>query len=321
MIIPLIDKFENLYYQLDEAKIKFSKGHYSYLSQLNNQQQDDLVFVLHYLMSVGKHNINSFNRHRNEIEKLLLWLFNSQYLLVDLNQERFKEYFSFIASPPETWQSQSQFRRFIFKDGIYQANVQWRPCTDSPISYESRASTFTVINAFSNKLSQSNVINNNPVKSIRKSDPILNQLTKLSQSSGDISISKNALTDYYEKIKNNIHHTRDCFIFYLVRHKNIPLQSLSRNNNNQSKPLFSHLSANFKVITYFTNGKHYSTELCTFGQTLAKQYANLRGYSNQNDFEVALFHKNKGTGAYEVRQLRRIIKKLEHTLLTGCNYE
>jgi hypothetical protein len=312
MIKPLIDTFCQLPYQIDYAQNQFKTAHYLHLRCLSADQHYDLCQVLRYLHTVGLKNNNSFNRYRNEVEKLVLWLwYQKSQTLTYINEAVLKEYMVFIQCPPTEWCSQSRVSRFSDTDDIRTYNPLWRPFTQSSHSYESRASVFTVLNHFCNYLIDKKIINTNPVKLLRKTDPILT--SKIKPQTKPETPSSEKLLAAFSQWHDDIHRMRDLMLFYFVRYKHIQLQAFTLQNDGFI-PLYCHLNIAEKVFYYYHQGQLKPVHLCPFGYKIAMQYVTLRG--NIQNHVAPLLHKKRGDGAYEVRQLRRMLKSIENELNT-----
>lgn len=310
MIKPLIDTFCRLPYQLDYAQTHFNSGHYQHLNQLSALQLNDLVFVLRYLLSVGLKSENSFNRYRNEIEKLVLWLwFHKDKTLTHIDEAVLKEYLQFLQAPPSSWQSAKRATRFKEVNNLRVYNQLWRPLIGHTQNYESRASLYTVLNHFCSQLVEHNLIVLNPIKKLRKCDAILNQNTKPKQKRTSHTLS--FISQLFKESSNNIHRTRDLLLYYFVKNKHIPLTALSAQDG-EFEPLLAHLDISNDLFYYYQNGELTQLNLCHVGASIAHKYIQLRGVTV--DENAPLFHKQRGHGAFEVRQLRRMISAIDNEI-------
>ncbi|WP_171043691.1 hypothetical protein [Pseudoalteromonas spongiae] len=307
MIKPLFDTFAQLPYQIDYAQHHFNVGNYTHLSRLTQAQLDDLTFCLKYLQKVGIKSENSFNRFRNEIEKLLLWLwFKHNCGLASINKELLTTYTVFCQSPDATWCTLQHNARFKLRNGERHVNENWRPFKSAVMSYESRASMFTVLNHFCDALTQAAIIKDNPIKTLRKNDVILNKKNKPVTRSK--AIDESMLRDAFARYKNDIHKMRNLFLLYLVKKAQLPLQAFSQQNAG-SAPLLAHLDLTEQVLYVFDNNQLTPHRLCEIGLQIATCYKQLRGSALTQD--APLLHRERGNGSYEVRQLRRLITAME----------
>lgn len=314
MIKPIIDTFCQLPYQIDYAHSHFQSEHYHHLSKINNSQYNDLMIVLRYLLSVGLQNTNSYNRYRNEVEKLVLWLWHQQnQTLTYIDEALLKEYLHFLQSPPQHWQSTRKAARFKLVENVRVYNPHWRPFTKATTGYESRASTYTILNHFCNHLYDIKIIQANPIKALRKRDSVLNNTIKPSSKVNEVS--HQCISSKFAKWQNDIHRVRDLLLYYFVKHKNVMLQSFSLQGDG-FYPQLAHLDISNEIFYFYQNGQLQSLTLCPLGLKMAKQYILLRG--SQTCESTPLLHKQRGEGCYEVRQLRRMITAVEIELNTDA---
>lgn len=314
MIKPIIDTFCQLPYQIDYAQSHFQNKNYHHLSKISDEQYNDLMIVLRYLLSVGLQNTNSYNRYRNEVEKLVLWLWYQQnQTLAHIDEALLKEYLHFLQSPPEGWQTTRKATRFKLVENVRVYNPHWRPFIKATKCYESRASTYTILNHFCNHLCDTKIIQANPVKALRKRDSVLNNTTKPLSKVNEVSYE--CIESQFAKWQNDIHRVRDLLLYYFVKHKNVMLQSFSLQGDG-FYPQLAHLDISSEIFYFYQNGQLQSRMLCPLGLKMAEQYILLRG--SQTSKNAPLLHKQRGEGCYEVRQLRRMIKSVENELNTDA---
>ena len=308
MILPLIDSHSQFFYQYDYAQTGFDDQNYSHLKALSEQQDSDLSFLFDYLNEIAIRNSNSFNRYRNEVERFVLWLWHLKGLtLKNITSALVAEYFLFVSNPPNTWQVNGSVQRFIDDGNNRLANPCWRPFSTKAQNYESRASTFTVMKHFCSALVKSELLATNPVAKLRKQDRQLSVLRKPTKVAPYLSIE--ALEAHFSQHQDDIHQVRDVLMYYLARHTKVGISDLAHNNHNSSLKL-KNLDTVNKRFHYYANRQLTTVELCDLGKYIASTYIELRG--GRSVYNHPLFHKIRGDGGYEVRQIRRILNKLEN---------
>ncbi|WP_372766827.1 hypothetical protein [Pseudoalteromonas sp.] len=310
MLKPLIDTFSQLPYQIDYAENHFKNENYHHLSVLTLTEVRDLLCVLRYLQTIGLKNLNSYSRFRNEVEKLLLWLWHQKkQSLANVDTKLLKEYLIFVQCPPESWQTTKIVSRFKQINNVRVYNQQWRPFTYKTNSYESRASIFTVLNHFANYLCEQNVITKNPVKSLRKQDSVLKNTIKPKKKTS--IVPKQYISKLLNQWQHDIHRMRDLLLYYFVKNRKLNLNVFTQQMNGLS-PLLQHLDLENNTFYYLNGRQLLSIELCQLGWQIAVQYKQLRGNFLQDN--APLLHKQRGSGSFEVRQLRRIITAIDYEI-------
>lgn len=89
--------------------------------------KNDYRYAREFLLAY-KNNKETFKTYRREIERFLQWSWLiKQQSILDHKRENIEEFISFCQKPLKSWIGLNQVPRFIVKDGLDQANPNWRP--------------------------------------------------------------------------------------------------------------------------------------------------------------------------------------------------
>ena len=71
---------------------------------------------------------HTYTRFRNEVERFLLWTFLiKQKPIDDMRKADILEYADFCWKPPVNWISLNNHDKFVFRNGVFEANPDWLP--------------------------------------------------------------------------------------------------------------------------------------------------------------------------------------------------
>lgn len=100
-----------------------------FLSSGESWWQSHWNWAQEFLNYIGRNKSeHTFTRFRNETERFLLWLF----LFKDKPMEQLRkadilEYADFCWKPPASWIGSASHEKFIYRNGVYSQNSDWRP--------------------------------------------------------------------------------------------------------------------------------------------------------------------------------------------------
>ncbi len=117
MLLPIFDTAEHL---------EFNAVLPQHLKSYQSFECDYLG--AHAFLYAYKDNKATFNAYRREVERLLHWSWQkAKKSIFDLRRVEIEAYIKFCQKPPLGWIGVSKPPRFIVKDGVRQANADWRP--------------------------------------------------------------------------------------------------------------------------------------------------------------------------------------------------
>ena len=138
-----------------------------------------------FLKYIGRNKSeHTYMRFRNEVERFLLWSFYIKEKPIDeYRKSDILDYADFCWKPPVSWIGTYNEDRFIFNEGIFKSNPQWRPYkiqkpksqNNSPIdkkkyrpSQQTLTATFTGVIAFYKYLMGEEFLFGNPAQIAKK---------------------------------------------------------------------------------------------------------------------------------------------------------
>lgn len=311
---PLLDDLNALDYQQDYLITGRFHGHYVALQVLVNEEafKEILQNTILFLKQVALQSEATFKRYRNEIERFLLWRLteHSNQQTAFFSEPEIINYCTFVRDLPRHWRSDKIEKRFVDTFHKRQANPNWRPFSHrySAENYETRAAMFTALNAFGSYLVSTKVICSNPVKHVRSADSVLSQQQKTSKNR-QIAIALCDLHSLCSRYPNDLTLARALCLYASVNYASLQLSDFSLSNNWQTSSL--HLKRDGLLVV---KRLHCLKEIKLTPEIveLWQHYFKLRGITTHDD--VPLLHRNRGTGDYEVRQLRRMLRTFESEL-------
>ena len=179
--VPLLDTLENLNLEISEKRFP---PHPHLKSQKN---KNDYEITRKFLMEY-KGSLDTFNSYRRELERVLQWCFIVRKLpFFDLKREDILAFVDFCEHPPSHWIGlNNTASRFIDKNGMREANPDWRPfivrvpksqnssqqlkakVSNFSLSNNAMKALFRVLSSFFRYLFEEDYINSNPVAKIRQ---------------------------------------------------------------------------------------------------------------------------------------------------------
>lgn len=166
---PIFDTLDNLAEALNQ-----------YLDTTLSFAKSDLQLAFEFLKQYDG-NESTFKCYRREIERLIQWSWLIQEKsILDLKRGDIEAYINFCMKPPRTWIALKVVSRFRTINGVRTPNRNWRPFviqhkTEEPpnkdrykFSQKSIKEIFVALGSFYTFLNSENVIDLNPVTSIKQ---------------------------------------------------------------------------------------------------------------------------------------------------------
>lgn len=148
--------------------------------------QHTLSFLKSYNGSQG-----TFNAYRRETERLIHWSWHiANKSVCALRRADIELYLAFCQRPPEDWISVKKVPRFLLKEGLYVANLEWRPFVvtlsksanrlgaiadvkNYALSETAVKEIFAILSSYYNFLIQEEATEVNPIAHIRQKSKFL----------------------------------------------------------------------------------------------------------------------------------------------------
>jgi len=155
------------------------------LNSMSDWQQTHWDWGKKFLLYIGRNKSkHTYTRFRNEIERFLLWSYFVKQAPIDsFKKSDVLEYADFCWKPPVQWIGTSNVDRFVFANGFFKSNKQWRPFkVQAPKSQKNKEvdkkkyrpsqqtliSTFTAVIGFYNYLMGEELCLGNPAQIAKK---------------------------------------------------------------------------------------------------------------------------------------------------------
>lgn len=185
---PLFDSLEWLDSSQNKLLLPLTKVLPSSLSV--KDATADYIHSCNFLQAYGG-SAETFKSYRREIERLLQWTwFQQSKSLKDLRRKDIEMFLGFCQAPPKHWIGVKQVPRFIDREGLRIANVEWRPfvATISKkahrdgqlpnekfyiLSQSALQAIFAILSSFFNYLEQEEHTFGNPIAQIRQKSKFL----------------------------------------------------------------------------------------------------------------------------------------------------
>lgn len=286
-------------------------------SYLNNVERE-YETLLTFLMGVSK-NVNSFNRYRNELERFHLWAWEYKKTLVkNLESDDLTDYFDFIFEPPQSWKQAKQEKRFVQTGRTYNSNLLWRPFSSNrKFSKQTHSSSYTILNAYLNELLNSKIISVNPIPELRKRDKKIKGLGGLKTLTFDNNVKEKIVEQLFLFSGVDVNKLRNLFIYLLIFESKIPLEVLRSEDDAFLTWQNIILKGDTLYLEFINSTRSECFILTQYASRCLNLYKEQLGLVNlESANSQPLFHKTRGTGGYEVRQLRRLVKSFKEEF---CN--
>ena len=165
----------------------------------------------------------TFRTYRTNIERIIQWSwFIKKKSILSISSRDVEEFLSFCQAPPDAWVNDKLVDKFYRIDEEAVPNPEWRPFQSEKsgvflLSDSQTSLLFTSLGSFYRYLLDADIINVNPISSIRQKSKYMRStgemrpIRRLSPSSW-LSI----LTYVKEKANSDIRHERTLFIFSLL---------------------------------------------------------------------------------------------------------
>lgn len=183
--LALIDNLEHLpnpFTQFDQVTLQLT-NYESKLEQADYRR--DLQLALCFIYSYNG-SVATFNSYRREVERLILWSWQTQQCpTTSLRREQIEEFIHFCMSPPQEWIGTKNVSRFKNHMGARIQNPTWRPFVahvskldfkegETPLAKHHTLSqaairaTFSILSSYYGFLMQEDAVQQNPVALIRQ---------------------------------------------------------------------------------------------------------------------------------------------------------
>ncbi len=323
MLIPLVDTFKQLRYQIAHLDDGTLSSEYPELALFIQQYSlklaevlEDLPFIYQFLYVYGRKSEATFTRFRNEIERFALWTWLVKGTSVlNLKREDIEHYIDFVVDPDADWCSDSVQWRFKQKMAQRIANPKWRPFIgkDTKPSQQSLNSTFTALNVFYKFaiLEEKTFANFVPV--VKKNCPYLIVQSQINQP----DTLSDLQWEYVLKVTEELAEKqpdleRNLFTLACLKGLYLRISELSERAN--WSPVMSHFWQDADGFWFLrVMGKGNKLRDVTLSESFIeylKRYRLYRGLSAlpRVDEPFPIIHKLRGSGGMTVRQIRRLVQ-------------
>ncbi|WP_154224377.1 tyrosine-type recombinase/integrase [Marinicella rhabdoformis] len=174
-----------VYTELKQIALNDYPQLHSLLNEMNKWQREHFEWGKQYLEYIGRNKSeHSYIRFRNEVERFLLWAcFIKEKPIDEYKKSDVLDYADFCWKPPVQWIATHNNDRFIFNDGYFESNKDWRPFKiQAPKSQANKViekkqykpsqqtltSTFTAVISFYNYLMGEDFVLGNPAQIAKK---------------------------------------------------------------------------------------------------------------------------------------------------------
>ncbi len=338
---PLIDTCANNKTQsrlLKQGKLQQDyPDTYQFIQSLDDLAEDaetDLIVALEFLYLMGRKSQGTYNRFRNEVERLCLymWLVRNKSVF-DVKRSDIEAYIEFIWNPEKPWIGTSVQHRFFNKNGQQAANNNWRPFVatvsksvlkknpsakpnikEYQMSQQSLLSAFTALSVFYQHAQMEEYCEANFVPIVKKNCPyLIKQATKkepdsLSELQWEyvLGVTKD-LADENPKFERHL--------FVIATLKSLYLRVSELSDRPIRKPVMAHFHSDSDGFWYLeVLGKGNKLRDVTVPKAYIdylKRYRVSRGLSplpSPDEDNIPILHKLKGKGSPVARQIRRIVE-------------
>ncbi|MDN4501479.1 tyrosine-type recombinase/integrase [Alteromonadaceae bacterium BrNp21-10] len=285
-----------------------------------------------FLRYVGRNKSeHTYIRFRNDVERFLLWSFNVKDSAIDvLRKSDILEYIDFCVTPPTAWIGDVACERFQLANGVFAANVDWKPFRLTPKKIEPNIkvdkkkyrpsqqtikSTFVALAAFYRHLMDEEICYGNPIP-LAKRD--CKHLIKDSQ----VKAIKRLTDEQWQFVldaamkmaDNNPLYERHLFIIATMKTLFLRLSELSERDG--WLPMMSHFwvdETNNWWFKAFGKGKKIRDITVPSGYLkYLSRYRQWRGlpdlpYSGE---QAVLVEKIRGQGGLTSRQIARLVQEV-----------
>jgi len=303
------------------------------LSDYPDDAVNDYQYASEFIFSY-RGSADTFATYRREIEHFLHWCWIvADKALPQIQREDVEEYVNFARQPPKKWIGQKNVSRFVLRQGLRQANPDWRPyvtilkkgnkaLADSPeageyvLSQSALQSLFSVLSSFFNFLIQENYLSANPVTQMRQKSKFIRKrqghdnIRRLSPLQWDYVIeSAQQLAD-----EDPLRHERTLFIMNALFAMYLRISELAETP--RWAPQMGHFQAdqegNWWFLTVGKGNKEREISVSDAMLVALKRYRKSRGLPETPapGESTPLVHKTRGKGGItSTRQIRGIVQK------------
>lgn len=275
----------------------------------------------------------TFNAYRREVERLLQWAWLIQAKpLLQLNRADIEQYLEFCQGPPKAWIGTKNVPRFIIRDGISQANPQWRPfvvsvskaefkngvtpqVTQYSLSERAIRELLAINNSFFNFMIQEGHIEANPVSQLRQKSKYIRkqQSSTVIRRLSDLQWSYALETAEIMAAEKPEVHERTLFIMTALYAMYLRISELTASQRwiPKMRDFHQDLDGNWWFTTVGKGNKERIISVSNNMLAALQRYRkslNLTPLPSTSDMRPLLL-KNKGSGAISsTRQIRTIIQ-------------
>ncbi len=321
MPLALLDTLEQLLSEAHEER---------YPARLDKLPKQDYEITRQFLLEY-KGSADTFNSYRRELERLLQWcMLVRKATLEQLKREDILAFVDFCAHPPSHWIGlNNTVPRFIDKNGLRQANSDWRPfivrvpksqqreakVSHFSLSNNAMKALFRVLSSFFRYLFEEDFISANPVAKIRQksryikktTDARLNRTLSVTQWNYVIRAAETMAIHKPEL------HERTLFIMSALYAMYLRVSELT--DTTRWSPLMNHFHKDSSLNWWFkTVGKGNKEREITVSDDMLKSLKRYRLFLGLNALpspqeNTPLIPKSRGYGGISsTRQIRRIVQ-------------
>lgn len=306
---------------------------FSYLENGEDWWQEHWLWGKEFLLYTGRNKSeHTYTRFRNEVERFLLWLYEIKKTPLDrLKKSDILDYADFCWHPPITWICDANHEKFVYRNGVYDANNKWAPFRLSlPKSQEAAqkldkkrykpsqqtlTATFTAVIAFYKYLMNEELCYGNPAQIAKKDckyfikDAQVKEIRRLSADQWQYVL------DVVQELANkDDKYERSLFVIAALKTLFLRISELSERP--QWTPIMSHFwedeDGNWWLKVFGKGRKLRDTTVPPIFLEYLKRYRSYRGLSPlpYSGDTSPIVEKLRGYGGMSARHLSRLVQEI-----------
>ncbi len=288
--------------------------------ELPARAQQDFQLASEFIFSY-RGSPDTFSTYRREIEHFLQWLwFVGKKALMEVGREDVERYVEFSRQPPSNWIGDKNVPRFLNRNGMRQANPEWRPyVSNAPqyvLSQNALQSLFSVLSSFFNFLIQENYLSSNPVSQIRQKSKFIRKRQSQTKIRRLSPLQWSYIIETAEKMaaENPDRHERTLFVMNALFAMYLRISELVETT--RWSPQMGHFQpdqeGNWWFLTVGKGNKEREISVSDAMLEALKRYRLARGLPAlpMPGESTPLVHKERGAGGItSTRQIRSIVQQ------------